>query len=116
MEAKYDGRDFHLYLTESERRREVSILPTTQLTTCLKRLDGTDLGKRVDLIFGEAENPDGIDLSFFDSEDGMDSLDLCMGLRVVINRDAYENLLRLGQAVSTYSHTENKVRVVRRLN
>jgi len=115
MDAMYDGRDFHLYLSETERRREVSILPTTQLTTCLERLDGTDLGKRVDLIFGEAKNPDGIDLSFFDSEDGMNDIGSCIGIRVVMNRRAYESLLRLGQAVSTYGNTENKVRVVRRL-
>ena len=112
----YDGRDFHLYLNESGRRREVSILPTTQLTTCLEGLNGTDLGKRVDLMFGEAKNPDGIDLSFFDSEDGMDNINSCIGIRVIMNRLAYENLLMLGQAVSTYGNTENKVRVVRILN
>ncbi len=114
MDAVYDGRDFHLYLNESGRRREVSVLPTTQLTTGLERLDGTDLGKRVDLMFGEAKNPDGIDLSFFDSEDGMDDIQSCMGIRVVMNKRAYENLLKLGQAASTYGNTENKVRVVRR--
>lgn len=116
MDAVYDGRDFHLYVHESGRRREGSILLTTPLTTCLEGLDGTDLGKRVDLMFGEAKNPDGIDLSFFDNEDGMNDIDSCIGIRVVMNRHAYENLLRLGQAVSTYGNTENKVRVVRRLN
>ncbi len=114
MKAVYDGRDFHLYLSESGRRREVTVLPTSQLTTCLEGLYGADLGKRVDLMFGEARNPDGIDLAFFDSEDGMGDVNSCMGIRVVMNRQAYENLLRLGQAVSTYGNTENKVRVVRR--
>ena len=114
MDAMYDGRDFHLYLSESGRRQEVTILPTTQITTCLTYLDGTDLGKRVDLLFGEAKNPDGIDLSFFDSEDGMDDIQSCMGIRVIMNEHAYKNLISLGQAVSTYGNTENKVRVVRR--
>jgi len=45
MKALYDRRDFHLYLSESGRRREGSILPTTQLTTCLEDLSGVDLGK-----------------------------------------------------------------------
>jgi hypothetical protein len=116
MRALFDGRDFHLYLEESGRRSEVSALPTTQLTTGLERLDGTDLGKRVDLIVGEAKNPDGIDLSFFDSEDGMDDVNSCIGIRVVMNRQAYNDMLRLGQAASTYGNTENKVRVVGSLN
>ncbi len=116
MKAVYDGRDFHLYLRETERRREVSVLPTTQLTTCLEGLNGTDLGKRVDLFFGNAKNPDGIDFSFFDSEDGMDDLTSCMGIRVVMNGQAYANLIRLGEAAATYGKTENKIRVVRTLN
>lgn len=111
----YDGRDFHLYLDESGRRKEVTALPTTQLTTCLIGLSGTDLGKRVDLFFGEAKNPDGIDLSFLSHEDGLpDTFESTLGICVVMNRRAYENLLRLGQAASTYSDGENKVRVVRK--
>lgn len=116
MDAVYDGRDFHLYLRETERRREVSILPTTQLTTCLEGLNGIDLGKRVDLMFGDAKNPDGIDFSFFDEEDGMNDLKSCIGIRVVLNGQAYANLIRLGQAVATYGNTENKVRIVRKGN
>ena len=114
MDAIYDGRDFHLYLSELGRRKEVTIIPTTQLTTYLTRLDGTDLGKRVDLFFGKAKNPDGIDLSFFDSEDGMNDIESCIGIHVVMNRRAYDNLRSVGQAVATYGNTENKVRVIRR--
>ena len=115
MDAIYDGRDFHLYLSELGRRKEVTIIPTTQLTTYLTRLDGTDLGKRVDLFFGKAKNPDGIDLSFLSCEDGSpDTFESTLGIRVVMNRRAYDNLLSLGQAASTYGNTENKVRVIRR--
>lgn len=113
MFAIYDGRDFHLYLDEKGRRKEISILPTTQLTTHLKYWNGYDLGKRVDLMLGDAKNPDGIDLSFVGGEDGiLDNIDTCLGVRVVINKRAYEHLLKLGEAVSTYGNTEDKVRVV----
>lgn len=111
MDAKYDGRDLHLYLFES--RKEVKRVRTAGLVTCLTDWDGKDMGKRVGLSFGDTENPDGIDVHFSDGEQERSTFEACMVMRVVMNEHAFGNLTHLGEAAATYGGTDNKIRIKR---
>ncbi len=116
MKALFDGLDYHLILDSAKRELNRLLMTTpkkARITAALRDFHSRkELGPRVSLELGDTNHADGIELTLI-PENARNNEEI-EKVRVVIDQQAYDILCRTGFAVSTYLHTENKVRLVYR--